>query len=129
MRDRPFILTLITWYLIITSSLALAWSFDLLNSHAMQERMHAGPLPYSFMVFRFFATMAIPLVTAIFMFEGAHWARVVYFAWGCFSFSTDAILNDNPWNLIIGLPIFIAISVVLFLPRLTLYFRLPQHYS
>ncbi len=129
MRDRPIYVGLVCWFLILSCTWTLAHGFMKLNSKPVQKEMQSVPLPLPVQVTQYFASMVVPLVTAIFMTEGANWARVVYLAWGIASYLLSAIVVPDKSHLLPGLPIFAVCAALLLLPAARGYFLLPRHHS
>jgi hypothetical protein len=129
MRDRAISTGLVCWYLIIASTCWLALSFSDLKTDAMQQTMEGTPVPIPVQVGLYFMNLIVPLVTAIFMYEGANWARVLYIGWGIAYYLLEAIVTPDVYLLLPGLPIFAVASILLLLPGPRAYFLLEQHFS
>lgn len=129
MRDRPVYIGLMCWCLIIFYTWAIMHAFASYHSKAVQKKMHLVPLPVEVQVTQYFAAIAVPLVTAIFMYEGYNWARVLYIAWGIANYLLEAIFVPNKHDLMPGLPIFAFCAILLLLPAPRGYFLLPRHFS
>jgi hypothetical protein len=129
MRDRPISTGLVCWFLIISSTWALLHGFSVLNGKEMQAAMAATPLPIPVQVAQYFLGLIVPLITGIFMYEGANWARVVYIGWGIANYLLAAIVTSDVNRLMPQLPIFAFFSALLLLPGPRAYFLLEPHFS
>ena len=135
MRDRPIYVGLICIYLILANSYSLVKSFQHLNSPAMKAQIADVPLPAHVQKAKYVASLAVPLVCAIFMWEGANWARVVFIAWLLINYTTDAILVRDKMPILYQGPfmpklaILTVCALILMLPAPRGYFQLPRHHS
>ena len=129
MRDRPIFVWIICFYLIISSSVGLVRSFETLHQHKTQLAMKAVRMPIPAQITQYYLGLVVPLITAMFMYEGFNWARVVYITWGILNYLLEMIVLPYREDALPGLPIFAFIAVWLLLPRAREFFCVPQFYS
>lgn len=130
MRDRPIYIGLLCWFLIFTCAYGTVESFYMVNSPWFQNRMKAIPLPHQFQEAQYILGFAVPLVCAIFMSQGANWARILYIGWGIANYLVLAIVAPNRHDFFLpDLPIFAIFAILLLLPAPREYFLLPPHYT
>lgn len=123
MKKRPLSVTIIGWFLIVTSLLSLLSSIFTINSPAAQELMAKTPLPLLVQHILLYLGLFLSILAAVFMLRGANWARLLYIIW------TGAqlllILATSPVKLMIlpAVVIYALFTVLLFRPSATAYFK------
>jgi hypothetical protein len=120
---------MLCWFLIITYTWAAIHCFQALQSKKMLEKMQAIHLPIEVQQTKYCVGIAVPLLTAIFMSEGANWARVIYIIWGIANYLLEAIVVPSTGELFPGVTIWAFACILLLLPRPRDYFLLPQFYT
>jgi hypothetical protein len=120
---------MLCWFLIIIYTWAVIHCFQVLQSKKMLEKMQAIHLPLEVQQIKYYVGLAVPLVAAIFMSEGANWARVVYITWGIANYLLEAIVVPSTQELFPGVTIWAFACILLLLPRPRDYFLLPQFYT
>ena len=121
-KTRPFFITLICLYLLIYGSYRLIMSFDHLNDPDVQKAMGDIALPWNVQVAMYYLNFVIMVVSAMFMFQEANWARWLYLGWGFvnvdYNFYIMADWHDN----IIPVATYLAFALFLLLPNANSYF-------
>ena len=114
MEKRPLSLTIIMWFLVVTSLFGL-YSVLTIRSNPvamkMIEQMHV-PILYQ-QIWGVLGTI-VSLIVAFGIFKGLPWSRVLYVAWGIIGLVVGYFISPMPLVLGLSLIFLIVISAFLF---------------
>ena len=126
MKDRPTSLTIISWFLIITSLMSVVSTALSYNNPQVAKIMELSSIPifaqYIFMVLG----MAITLSCGFLLLKAKNVGRVLYVGWGIASLAIGLITSPAKAMLIPGLVIFVIITIFLYRPKANEYFSSSQ---
>lgn len=132
--NRPFLVGLVCWILIIGGTAGGYKAMRLLGSDQFPEMMRIFPYPSVVAEIILFGTLAAMVVCGICMYEGQGWARYVYAALmipGLLQGFLDAPATKTPdlsrhiWEGVLAL--YIVSLVLLFLPLTRRFFHPPMY--
>src|SRR6188472_3001356 len=114
MEKRPLSLTIIMWFLVVTSLFGL-YSVLTIRSNPvamkMIEQMHV-PILYQ-QVWGVLGTI-VSLIVAYGIFKGLPWSRVLYVAWGIIGLVVGYFISPMPLVLALSFIFLVVISAFLF---------------
>jgi hypothetical protein len=113
MEKRPTSLTVIAWLLIVLNLIGLALVFVMGSNPAMlkaTEQMHVSLV---FLQAWSVVGTIINLLCAYGILKGLPWSRVLYVVWGIIGLGVSAYSSPNKASVVLGLIIFVIISVFL----------------
>lgn len=116
MNSRPLSVTIVAWFLIVTSVVAIVsipFTLDNPLAHALMER---SPVPVAVQLAINYAGMAIGLISGIFILRRENWARVLYVAWGVIGLVVGLFTAPLKSPLLLGALLLAAIAFILFRP-------------
>lgn len=114
MEKRPLSLTIIGWFLVITSLLGLAGVLTMKSNPAamkMLEQMHVSLL---FQQVWGVINCIVVLVAAYGIFKGQPWSRVLYVVWGIIGLAVAFFTSPMKAVLVLSLIFLVVISYFLF---------------
>jgi hypothetical protein len=119
---RPTSVSIIAWFLIVTSLISVVTSYSSLNNPIAQELMAKSLLPISVQYVMLFVGLAIGLVTGVAMLKGLNWGRTVYVAWSVLGFVIALATSPIKIAVVPGAVVFAIIAFFLYRPNATAYF-------
>jgi hypothetical protein len=119
---RPTSVSVIAWFLIVTSLISLVTSYASLGNPIAQELMAKSLLPMSVQYVMLFAGLAITLAAGFAMLKGLNWGRTVYVAWSALGFVIALATSPIKIAVIPGAVVFAIIAVFLYRPKAATYF-------
>jgi hypothetical protein len=114
MEKRPLSLTIIAWFLVITSLLGLVGVLTMgSNPTAMKmlEQMHVSLL---FQQVWGVINCVVVLICAYGIFKGMPWSRVLYVVWGIIGLAVAFMTSPMKAVLVLSLIFLVVISIFLF---------------
>jgi len=122
MQPRPISVTIICWFLIITSGISLAPGALSYNNPAVMEIMKQSVLPivvqYIFMI----VSAAITLLSGVLMLKGKVKGRLIYVVWSIISLVIGTSVSPAKAMMIPGVVLFIIFVILLFRPKANAFF-------
>lgn len=122
MKTRPTSVTIISWYLIISSVLGLLSVVFTYNNPQVQEMMKTAAMPISWQYIMSFIGLAVLIFAAVMMLKGKHIGRLVYVIYTSISIVITFFNMPTKAILIIPVVVFIIIVFFLFRPKVNAYF-------
>jgi len=129
MKPRPTSITVISWFLIVTSLLGVFPLFMLLTSQDPQitQALAASKLPMPFFIAMAIGGMIAHLASGIGMLKGHNWGRFLYVSWSILGIvvGMGGILasNKSMLSMVPGAILFLIICYFLFKPTANQYFQ------
>jgi len=114
MTKRPLSLTIIGWFLIITSLLSIYSLFTMGSNPVMMkmiEQMHMSLLMEQVWTG---IGIIVTLICAYGILKGQPWSRVLYVVWGVIGIVVGLYLSPMKWVIAVSLLFLIVISFFLF---------------
>lgn len=121
-KDRPFLVTLVCLFLLLSNTYFLVKSFEYLNKPATQEMMQRIPVPAVIQVTMYYLNLVICLVTAMFMMQEKNWARWVYIVWGFVNIDYNFYINADWHDNLIGIGTYLVFALIFLVPSANEYF-------
>jgi len=119
---RPTSVSVIAWFLIVTSGISFVTSTVSLNNPMARELMAKSPLPIALQFMMLYVELAINIVSGIAMLKGQNWARFLYVGWSAIGFVIGILTSPMKTAMIPGLVILAIITFFLFRPKANEYF-------
>ena len=129
LKSRPFSVSLVCLYLLISGTYYLIMSFAYLKQPATQTAMQQIALPYPIQVAMLYINLIVMVVTAIFMFEEANWARWVYLGWGFINIDYTLYIQTDWQNCMIEIAVYLVSAIILVVPNANRYFSSTPDYD
>lgn len=126
MKKRPISVTVISWILIVTSSLTLITTLFTLNNPMVRDFMGKSMLPIEIQFILIFVGVTVTLVSGIAMLKGLYWSRLLYAAWGVIGYTIQLVTSPMKTSLIPGFIVFAIMIVFLFRPKANDYFSIKE---
>lgn len=123
---RPTSITVVAWFIIVTSGISLLATPLSLNNPMAQELMAKNPLPISLQIAMAYLGLTISIVSGIGMLKAQNWARLLYVIWGGFGFVVGVFTSPVKLMMIPGLVILAIIAFFLFQPSANKYFSIKE---
>ncbi len=116
MQHRPTSLTIIGWFLIVTSAFGLLGMLRTINN-PMVTRIYAhSPLPLSVHLAIGVAGALITIVCGFGVLKGFNWSRFVYVGWSLIGFAISFATIPVMSFVLLGLAFFLVMVFFLFRP-------------
>ena len=126
---RPTSVTVISWFIIVSSVMALAqgiWGmFDPLTQDVMKSVTLPIPMQYGMM----FAGVLVSLSCSIAMLKGKGWGRLFWVSWSSVSMVVGLVISPIPTMILLGMVPFLVAAVFLYRPAVSSYFSASQQPS
>jgi len=123
MQERPISLTIIAWFLIVTSALGVLAMLAMQNNPMMEQVYAKSPLPVS-------AHIAIGVVGAFItiacgygFLKGLSWSRLVYVGWSLIGFAITFLTMPVTSLIWLSVAFFAIICFFLFRPAANEWFK------
>ncbi|MGC2423430.1 MAG: hypothetical protein WA666_03635 [Nitrospirota bacterium] len=123
MKKRPISISIIAWYLIATSPLALFFAVRGFNDPAVKQLMSQNPMPIPVQYFQLLSSLLISFVCGIAMLKGRNWSRYLYVIWGAIGFIIGIVITPFKVMMIPGILILLVVVFFLFRPKANEFFR------
>jgi hypothetical protein len=81
-RQRPISVTIISWFLIVSSVIGLVSTFVVMKPSDYEATLAINLLPAAFLMAYQLVCVFVGLLSGVFMLKGAAWARWLYIGWG-----------------------------------------------
>lgn len=94
MKERPQLVTIIAWILILKGALFLVGRLSLIGNPFLAESMERAHLPVAMQYLESFLGYAVAIVAGVYLLRGENWARWLYVYWAGLSFAL-ALMNDG----------------------------------
>lgn len=122
-QQRPISLTIIAWFLIVTSAIGVLGMLMMQNNPIAEQMYANSPLPVSAHIAIGIVGALITLAVGYGILKGLNWSRFLYVGWGLISFVISFM--TMPVTSIIGLSIafFAIICFFLFRPAANEWFK------
>lgn len=123
MKKRPTSISVIAWYFIVSSPLALLFSIRGFNDPVAKQMMSQIPIPIPVQYLMACLGLVITFVCGIAMLKGRNWSRYLYVIWSIIIFVVNIIVS--PFKVMM-IPVIILLLVVvffLFRPKANEFFR------
>jgi uncharacterized membrane protein len=128
-KHRPFPITAVCVYLLASSSFYLVTSFSYLNNPDNQAFMASLPVPYAVQVAMLYLSPIVFILSAIFIWEEANWARWLYLGWGFVDIDYNLYLQPDWHNNVIRDGLYLVFALILLLPSANEYFSTDFEYE
>jgi hypothetical protein len=122
MNNRPKSVTFISWFFIVTAVISLFTTFTSMNNPLVLELLAKNPLPIPAQFAMTYISLAISIISGIFMLRGANWARFLYIIWGAIGFLISLATSPAKLLLIPGIIIYGIIVFLLLRPNANAFF-------
>ncbi len=126
---RPTSVTVISWFIIVSSVMALAqgiWGmFDPLTQDVMKSVTLPIPMQYGMM----FAGVLVSMSCSIAMLKGKGWGRLFWVSWSSVSMVVGLVISPIPTMILLGMVPFLVAAVFLYRPAVSSYFSASQQPS
>ncbi len=126
MKGRPISITIISWFLIITSLMSVVSTILTYNNPQVHKIMELSSIPiiaqYIFMILG----IAITLFCGFLLLKAKNVGRVLYVGWGIASLVIGLIISPAKAMLIPGVVFFVIITIFLYRPNANEYFSSNQ---
>ena len=119
---RPISVSIIAWYLIVTSGIGLIAITVSINNPIAEELMAKNLLPIPLQYIMGYVGLLISIVAGIAMLNRQNWARLLYVAWNAIGFVIMMLTSPTKALMIPGLVVFAVITFFLFRPKANEYF-------
>lgn len=119
---RPLSVTIIAWYLIVSSVLSLLGSWYAADNPAAQQMMALNPLPVSVQYLLMYGGLTLTVVAAVAMLKRRAWGRKVYLVWAVLGFLIGLLTTPVKIMLVPGVIILAVIAFFLLRPKANNYF-------
>lgn len=123
MRPRPTPVSVIAWFIVVTtciSAVTLLWTF---NNPLMIAAMSKSPIPIPIQRLIAFGGLLISVVSGAGMLQGKNWSRHLYVGWSAVSFIINLITTPFKLMMIPAWVVFAVIVVFLYRPDANAYFN------
>lgn len=120
--SRPTSVTVIAWFLIVSSGMSLIASIATINNPTVRDLMAASSLPIPLQYAMTYVGLSVMIVAGLAMLNGRRWARVFYVGWSALSFTVLLVTSPVRPTLIPGLVVFALLTFLLFRPRVNQFF-------
>jgi hypothetical protein len=123
MDERPKSITIISWYLIVSTGISLIVSQLSLRNPATRELMSKSSIPINVQIIVMYAGLLITLVSGIAMLKRQNWARFIYVGWRIIT--SIIIIATLPMKVLIipSIIVFLIVVYFLFQPKANDYFK------
>ena len=118
---RPTSITVIAWYLIVTSAIVIPGSLVSVATAEGRQMMAVNPLPIPVQVAMLYAGLLMAIVAGIAMLKGKNWSRFLYVGWSGVGLVIGALTNP-PVLMVPAIPPLCAVAWFLFRPQASRYF-------
>ena len=132
--QRPHLLGLVCWVVIIACMAGIYFNMKAMGAPNFQKTLEIYPYPSWLAEVILFGTLVIPIVSAIFMYEGHGWARYVYLPVMLPYFIQNYLAipqqkyPDFSRNILEGeFVLYLLSAVILFLPSARYFFYPPKY--
>jgi len=122
MEKRPISITIIAWFLIVSSGFSLIISLANFNNPMVKELMAKSLLPLPIQYAMMYIGLLVVLGSGIGMLKKQNWARLLYVIWIAAGFLINLFTSPIKTALIPGLLFFIIIVFFVFRPAANQYF-------
>ncbi len=119
---RPTSVTVVAWFLIMTSGFSLITSVLMLNKPLVRELMAQSPLPLPVQHTLTYLGSLATIASGCGMLLGQNWARMLYMIWGAVGFLIATATTPIKIALIPGFVVYVLIVFFLLRPRANSYF-------
>ena len=121
-KNRPFLVSLVCYYLLISGCYLLYTSFGNLKDPAVQDAMEKVGLPFAFQVAMIYVNSIVIIASAMFMMQEANWARWVYLGWGFINIDYNLYAQSDWHNNVFPIGFYLASALILLVPSANRYF-------
>jgi hypothetical protein len=125
MKIRPTSVSIIAWFLIITSCISLVSTIAMIGNPEITEIMSKSLMPIPLQYAMGFLGLAVMLVSGIYMLKGQNWSRKLYVGWSIFGFVVGMATSPMKMAMVPGLVVFLVIVYFLYRPKANDFFS-PQ---
>jgi len=119
---RPTSVTVIAWFLIVTSLISLISSYVSMDNPLVRELMSKSLLPLSVQYIMMFAGLIVTVVTGAAMLKGLGWGRLVYFAWSALGLVVGLATSPMKMAMVPGAVLLAIFAFFLYRPKANAYF-------
>lgn len=129
MKARPLSISIISWFLIVTSVIALISTAFSYNNPEVIKIMELSALPITLQFLLAFTGLSITMLSAILMFKANNIGRFLYTGWVVISFIITLVTSPLTLMLIPSLVVSSIMIFFLFRPKANEYFVKQQEES
>lgn len=119
---RPISVSIIAWFLIVTSLISLVSSYVSMDNPMVRELMSKSLLPLSVQYAMMFVGLAVTVATGAAMLKGLGWGRLVYFAWSVLGLVVGLVTSPMKIALVPGAILLAVFAFFLYRPKVNAYF-------
>lgn len=122
MSKRPISITIICWFLLITSAMSgISTGLNLGNPQVI-EFMQLSPVPVVLQVLLIAVGLLVTVTSAVWMLQGKVIGRSVLVAWVAFSMAVSLLTSPDKQMVLPGLVFFVVVAFFLYRPVARAYF-------
>lgn len=122
MRPRPTPVSVIAWFIIVTTCISAVTLLLTINNPLMIAAMSKSPIPMPLQRFMAFSGLLIAVVSGVGMLKGKNWSRHLYVGWSAVSFIINLFTTPFKFMVIPGWIVFAVVVVFLYRPDANAYF-------
>lgn len=126
MKDRPKSITIISWFLIITSVISIASTAFTYDNPEVVKMMELSAMPITLQYILMVIRMAITISCSVLMLKAKNIGRIVYVGWTIISLIIGLFTSPAKAMMIPGVVFFLIITFFLFRPKANEYFSVNQ---
>jgi len=119
---RPTSVSVIAWYLIVTSGITLVTFAMSFNNPMVRELMAKSPIPIPLQLAMGYVGLLITIVSGIALLKRQNWARFLYVGWSVIGFMIGILTSPMKAAMIPGFVVLAVITFFLFRPKANEYF-------
>jgi hypothetical protein len=127
-KSRPFLVTLVCYYLLLSGTFFLLSSFTSLKDPDTLAAMEQIRAPFALQVVMLYLNQLVLIVCAINMLQEVNWARWVYLGWGFVSIDYNFFTQPDWHNCVMGVAIYLVSALILLLPSANRFFSNAPEY-
>lgn len=122
MKTRPLSISIISWFLIVTSAIALISTAVSYNNPEVIKIMELSAIPITLQFILAFVGLTITISSGVLMLKGNNIGRLLYSGWIAISFVITLITSPITYMILPGLIVSLIIIFFLFRPKASEYF-------
>ncbi|MGC4081650.1 MAG: hypothetical protein QM736_05930 [Vicinamibacterales bacterium] len=122
MKKRPVSITVVGWFLMVTSVISLFSTLVALRNAQVHELMAQVSIPLPVQFAMMFVGLGVNGTCGFCLLRAQRWARILYVGWSVVGLLVGVLTSPMRWALVPGAVVFVVITVLLFLPNANAYF-------
>jgi len=121
-KSRPFFLTVVCLYLLVSGCYFLFTSFADLKKPEIQAAMDYAGLPYPVLIGMLYLNLVVTIACAMNMMQEKNWARWVYLGWGFVNIDYILYIQSDWHQCVIPIATYLITALVVLVPSANKYF-------